>query len=205
VSFVYVDAGGALQTVAAREEVPPEAREHVRVDDPALRRTDRTRDLVYVADLREERPDGDYPYQVVTRRRFEELVLPETSEVRLPFVYERGTEEDAPRQAAKPKGARRPAAKVELVRGPGAGAPRGHRVTLYATPWCPACTRARAYLAQRGQAYVEKDIEKDAAAADEYARKCARIGAPPGRVPGIDVDGRLTIGFAPGRLSALLR
>ncbi|HEY3356441.1 MAG TPA: glutaredoxin family protein [Polyangia bacterium] len=90
-----------------------------------------------------------------------------------------------------------------------AAAPRraaagAHRVTLYATSWCPACTQARAFLSGSGVAYTERDIERDPAASAEYARKCRAIGQRTGRVPGIDVDGRLMIGFAPGRLASLL-
>ena len=38
-------------------------------------------------------------------------------------------------------------------------------VTLYCTPWCPACRRARAFLQERGIAYEEVDISRDREAA----------------------------------------
>lgn len=38
-------------------------------------------------------------------------------------------------------------------------------VIMYCTSWCPACRRARAFLAENGIAYTEIDITKDRAAA----------------------------------------
>lgn len=38
-------------------------------------------------------------------------------------------------------------------------------VIMYCTSWCPACRRARAFLAENGIAYTEIDIAKDRAAA----------------------------------------
>ena len=37
-------------------------------------------------------------------------------------------------------------------------------VVLYTTAWCGYCKRARQYLNARGNAFVERDIEKDASA-----------------------------------------
>jgi glutaredoxin len=79
-----------------------------------------------------------------------------------------------------------------------------HRVVLYVTAWCPVCTKARAYLRSRSVSFEEHDIEKDEIVAQEYARKCHAAGLPTGRVPGIEVAGKLTIGFAPARLASLL-
>jgi glutaredoxin len=47
---------------------------------------------------------------------------------------------------------------------PATPAPAGD-LTMYCTPWCPACKRARAYFAEKGIQYVEVDISKDRAAA----------------------------------------
>ncbi len=39
-------------------------------------------------------------------------------------------------------------------------------VVLYCTPWCPACRRARAFLAENDIDYVEIDVTRDRAAAE---------------------------------------
>jgi glutaredoxin len=39
-------------------------------------------------------------------------------------------------------------------------------VVLYCTPWCPACRRARAFLAENNIDYVEIDVTRDRAAAE---------------------------------------
>lgn len=39
-------------------------------------------------------------------------------------------------------------------------------VVLYCTPWCPACRRARAFLAEHNIDYVEIDVTRDRAAAE---------------------------------------
>ncbi len=41
-------------------------------------------------------------------------------------------------------------------------------VVMYATSWCPYCRQARNYFRQQGIAYIEYDIEKDAAARQAY-------------------------------------
>ncbi len=66
----------------------------------------------------------------------------------------------------------------------------GPPVIMYVTSWCGVCKRARNYLTQIGAPFVEKDIEKDRAAAAEYLRKGGGGG-----VPLIDIDGNLLAGF----------
>jgi glutaredoxin len=44
-------------------------------------------------------------------------------------------------------------------------APPDSAVTIYCTPWCPACRRARAYFQENGIQFVEIDITRDRAAA----------------------------------------
>lgn len=38
-------------------------------------------------------------------------------------------------------------------------------ITMYSASWCPDCRRAKRFLTQHGFAFVEIDIERDAAAA----------------------------------------
>jgi len=220
-SYTFVDTGGALQTVDAREDIPDDAREFVKVSGTSVRRTERTASLVYVADLRVQAADGAFPYKIMTEAHFLELVLPQSSDTTLHVKYEPEPEPPPPTRVAKPrgKGARAKEPLPVLIRGPGGAAgdstgsaagdslarAGGKSVVLYTTAWCPACTQARTWFRQRGIPFVEHDIEKDQQADREYARKCARIGQAPGRVPGVEIGGRLMIGFAPGRVESLLR
>ncbi|HCP46725.1 MAG TPA: hypothetical protein DIU15_11815 [Deltaproteobacteria bacterium] len=41
-------------------------------------------------------------------------------------------------------------------------------ITLYSTPWCGYCSKARSWLQSKGYPFVEKNIEKDPAAHKEY-------------------------------------
>ena len=77
-------------------------------------------------------------------------------------------------------------------------------VILYRTTWCGYCTQARAFLKRKGVAFVEKDVERDPAAAKELAEKRARAGIRSGGVPVIDVRGSLVLGFDKARLEQLL-
>jgi len=77
--------------------------------------------------------------------------------------------------------------------------PQGSLI-MYCTPWCPACRRARAYLAENGFAYTEVDISKDRAAA-------ARVrGWANGNetTPTFDIQGTIIVDFDPARLREAL-
>jgi glutaredoxin len=74
------------------------------------------------------------------------------------------------------------------------------RVTIYTTSTCPYCRSAMRYMDSIGQAYTNKDVERDPAAHEEYRRK---TGGRQG-VPLIDVDGRIMQGWDRERLDELL-
>jgi glutaredoxin len=73
-------------------------------------------------------------------------------------------------------------------------------VIVYGTSWCGACKAARSHLHDHHIPFVEKDIEKDQAAAQELARKAKRTGLKLGGVPVIDVFGQLMMGYDPGTI-----
>lgn len=104
--------------------------------------------------------------------------------------------------AAQERAAENPASTAGTMT-TGASA-RSADVILYRTAWCGYCTRAQKYLAQKGVSFVEKDIEKDAQAAQELAQKKARAGIRSNGVPVIDVKGELVLGFDRPRLEQLL-
>jgi glutaredoxin len=176
--FTFVGEGGAFQTVNELAKVPEGSRGWVRVLDLAMK-PEKRRDLelVYVADLRQARSDGAYPYVVMSRGAFESLAL----------------------NRSRP-GAAAPASQPAAATAGGAAG----RVILYSTSWCPACRSARQYLTEKGIPFVEKDIEKDAGAAEELMQKARRQGISTSGVPVLEVNGTLLQGFDPDRLAELL-
>jgi glutaredoxin len=181
--YTYVGSEGSFHDASKLEDVPQEVRRVVRVVDPALppaARPDGAR--VFVADLRRADDQGRYPVRLVDRTAFETLALAQLS-----------------------PGDTSPLARPLPAAGPDSGkVGKDEGVVIYGTSWCGACRKARAFLKDRGVAFVDKDVEKDPAAAAELSQKCARAGVSPTGVPVIDVHGTLLLGFEPGRLSTLL-
>jgi glutaredoxin len=73
-----------------------------------------------------------------------------------------------------------------------------HKVVMYTTSHCPACTAARQYLAQKGVRYQEIDVETSREGAEAF-RKLGGHG-----VPLILVDDKRMEGFSPQALEAAL-
>jgi glutaredoxin len=59
-------------------------------------------------------------------------------------------------------------------------------VTMYTTPWCPDCRRAKTFLRERGVEFREVNIEKDSSA-EEVVLK-ANGGRR--KVPTMEIGGR---------------
>jgi glutaredoxin len=77
---------------------------------------------------------------------------------------------------------------------------RSTRVVMFATSWCPHCSRAREYLSANGLAYEERDIERDERAKAELKRLTSKTS-----VPAFLIDGELVgPGFSPDRMSRAL-
>ncbi len=81
-------------------------------------------------------------------------------------------------------------------------------VEIYSKSWCPYCRMAKRLLEEKGQEFVEFDVERDAGKLDEM------LDRSQGRwtVPEIFIDGDLIGGFddlraldASGELDELLR
>jgi len=75
-----------------------------------------------------------------------------------------------------------------------------HKVTIYTTPNCSVCRKAKEYLAQNGIAYEEIDVASDRRAADEMVHKSGQMG-----VPVIIVDGVMLVGFNQFKLDVALK
>jgi glutaredoxin-like YruB-family protein len=75
-----------------------------------------------------------------------------------------------------------------------------HKVTIYTTPNCSICRKAKEYLAQNGIAFEEIDVASDRRAADEMVQKSGQMG-----VPVIIVDGVMLVGFNQFKLDVALK
>jgi glutaredoxin-like YruB-family protein len=73
-------------------------------------------------------------------------------------------------------------------------------VIVYTTPTCPYCSQAKAFLAQQGVPFVEKNVAADQKAAMEMVRVSGQQG-----VPVITVNGEAVVGFDQPRLRQLLK
>jgi glutaredoxin 3 len=63
-------------------------------------------------------------------------------------------------------------------------------VTVYSTPTCPYCVRAKEYLKANNIEYADIDVSSDEAAGAAMVEKSGQMG-----VPVIDIDGEIIIGF----------
>jgi glutaredoxin-like YruB-family protein len=72
-------------------------------------------------------------------------------------------------------------------------------ITVYSTPTCPYCRQVKEYLASRGVAFDDRDVSRDAAAAEEMVRLSGQQG-----VPVTVVDGAVIVGYDRPRLDAAL-
>ena len=72
-------------------------------------------------------------------------------------------------------------------------------VTVYSTPTCPWCSRAKEFLQQHGVRFRDIDVSTDQVAANEMVRKSGQQG-----VPVITVDNEVIVGFDRPRLERLL-
>ena len=64
------------------------------------------------------------------------------------------------------------------------------KVTIYSTPTCPWCQKAKRFLQENGVAFEDKDVASDLAARQEMIQKSRQMG-----VPVIDIDGEIILGF----------
>ncbi len=73
-------------------------------------------------------------------------------------------------------------------------------ITLYTTPSCTYCRKAKDYLRQNHIRFTEHDVARDQRRAEEMVRKSGQMG-----VPVIDVNGRIIVGFNQPEIERALR
>jgi glutaredoxin-like YruB-family protein len=73
------------------------------------------------------------------------------------------------------------------------------KVTVYSTPTCPYCKRAKDYLTQKGIPFTDYNVGEDKEKAKEMIQKSKQMG-----VPVIAVDDEIIVGFNQTKLDNLL-
>jgi glutaredoxin 3 len=77
---------------------------------------------------------------------------------------------------------------------------RPAEVTIYTTPTCPWCHKAKAWLRDRKIRYKEIDVTSDRSGAEEMVRISGQTG-----VPVIVVGGEVIVGFNQNRLNEIFK
>ena len=73
-------------------------------------------------------------------------------------------------------------------------------ITIYTTPSCGFCTKAKQYFRERRIPFTEYNVANDQRRADEMVRKSHQMG-----VPVIDIHGRIIVGFNQPEIERALR
>ncbi len=64
------------------------------------------------------------------------------------------------------------------------------KVTVYSTPTCPYCIRAKQFLKDNNIGFEDFDVSTDQEKAQEMIDKTGQMG-----VPVIEIDGEIIVGF----------
>jgi glutaredoxin len=188
--LTWIDDKGDFHVETAVSDVPMMGRDTVRVVDPRDQvAAPMAEDDVVVADLRQAGPDGSFPVHAMARSAFEALAVARREKTGPTLANP--SPQGAP---AAPSGSDQPAAPGKI----------GGAVVIYGAEWCGACHEAAKYLRHKGVPYVDKDVEKDPAAAREMQQKLAKNGLSGGSIPVIDVRGKVMVGFNPAEIDAAL-
>ncbi|MEE8440725.1 MAG: glutaredoxin domain-containing protein [Spirochaetia bacterium] len=73
-------------------------------------------------------------------------------------------------------------------------------VTLYSTPSCSFCRKAKDFFRTNHVRFTEYNIAQDRRRADEMVRKSGQMG-----VPVIDINGKIIVGFNQPEVERALR
>ena len=64
------------------------------------------------------------------------------------------------------------------------------KVTVYSTPTCPFCIRAKQFLKESNVQFQDIDVSENHEKAQEMIKKSGQMG-----VPVIEIDGEIIVGF----------
>jgi len=74
------------------------------------------------------------------------------------------------------------------------------KVTIYSTPTCPFCIRAKQFLKENNIQYTDIDVSTDKVKAQEMVDLSGQMG-----VPVIDVGGKIVVGFDKEKIKEALQ
>lgn len=181
--LTWVDPTGDFHVVQTLNDVPPDAKDKVRV--VLTTKDEGTTDPVYVADLRQKKVDQTYPVTTLPRASWEELGAAKRK-ARLEAL--------APVASAQ--------AGIASKETPVA---TGRLVTIYGAKWCGACRQAKSYLTKKGVRFLEKDVDESPTVQAELRAKLSKAGMPPtSSIPILDVGGKVLVGFSQSAIDSAL-
>lgn len=73
-------------------------------------------------------------------------------------------------------------------------------VTVYSTPTCPWCVKAKQFLKEHKIKFVDKNVAEDEKARNEMVEKSGQMG-----VPVLDIKGKVIVGFDVEAIKKALR
>ncbi|MDN5343156.1 MULTISPECIES: glutaredoxin family protein [Oceanotoga] len=73
------------------------------------------------------------------------------------------------------------------------------KITVYSTPSCPWCSRAKNYFKSLGLNFKNIDVSKDQKAAEKMVKKSGQMG-----VPVIEIGNKVIVGFDKNKIDKLL-
>jgi glutaredoxin 3 len=73
-------------------------------------------------------------------------------------------------------------------------------ITVYSTPSCGYCRKAKAYFRNLRIPFIEYDVSRDQRKAEEMVRKSGQMG-----VPVIDIRGKIIVGFNVNEIERALK
>ena len=73
------------------------------------------------------------------------------------------------------------------------------QVTVYSTPTCPYCIKAKNYLKEKNVAFTHVDVSSDQGGLQEMIKVSGQMG-----VPVLVVDGEVIVGFDRPKIDAKL-
>ncbi len=75
----------------------------------------------------------------------------------------------------------------------------GKKVTIYSTPTCPYCIRAKQFLKDSNIEFEDIDVSENQEKAQEMISRSGQMG-----VPVLDIDGEIIVGFDKEKIKELL-
>lgn len=74
------------------------------------------------------------------------------------------------------------------------------KITVYSTPACPWCKRAKQYFKSLGLSFKDIDVSKDRKAAEKMVKKSGQMG-----VPVIEIGNKIIVGFDKAKIEKILQ